>query len=84
MAVVTVREKNQVTIPRAIARAAGIEPGAIFDIQYVNGVITMTLSEHRRQGDSLEQYVGAGRGLWGQTSHETDDSLEQDRRTWER
>lgn len=84
MTVVTVREKNQVTIPRAIARAAGIEPGTTFDIQYVNGVITMTLSEHRKAGDSLEQYAGVGRGLWGHTASDVAESLERDRATWER
>ena len=84
MTVVTVREKNQVTIPRAIAQAAGIEPGTTFDIQYVNGVITMTLSEHRKPGDSLEQYAGIGRGLWGHTASDVAESLERDRATWER
>lgn len=82
--VVTVREKNQVTIPRATAQAAGIEPGTTFDIQYVNGVITMTLSEHCGPADSLEQYAGIGKGLWGQTKNEIAESLEHDRDTWER
>ena len=66
------------------ARAAGIEPGTTFDIQYVNGVITMTLSEHRKPGDSLEQYAGVGRGLWGHTASDVAESLERDRATWER
>ena len=84
MTVVTVRERNQVTIPRVIAQAAGIEPGTTFDIQYVNGFITMTLSEHRRSGDSLEQYAGVGKGLWGQTAIEVAESLEYHRCTWKR
>ena len=78
------REKNQVTIPRATAQAAGIEPGTTFDIQYVNGVITMTRSEHCGPADSLEQYAGIGKGLWGLTNHEIAESLEHDRDTWER
>ncbi len=82
--VLAVREKNRVTIPRATAQAAGIEPGTTFDIQYVNGVITMTLSEHRKPGDSLEQYAGIGRGLWGHTASDVAESLERDRATWER
>ena len=82
--VLTVREKNQVTIPRATAQAVGIEPGTTFDIQYVNGVITLTLSEHRKPGDSLEQHAGIGKGLWGLTNNEIAESLEDDRDTWER
>ena len=78
------REKNQGTIPRATAQAVGIEPGTTFDIQYVNGVITLTLSEHRKPGDSLEQHAGIGKGLWGLTNNEIAESLEDDRDTWER
>ena len=80
----TVREKNQVTIPRATAQAAGIEPGITFDIQYGNGGITMTRSEHCGPVDGLEQYAGIGKGLWGQTNDEIAESLEHDRDTWER
>ena len=44
----------------------------------------MTLSEHRKPGDSLEQYAGVGRGLWGHTASDVAESLERDRATWER
>ncbi len=78
------RHNKHVTIPRATAQAAGIEPGTTVDIQYVNGVITMTRSEHCGPADSLEQYAGIGKGLWGQTNNEIAESLEHDRDTWER
>ena len=82
--VLTVREKNQVTIPRATAPAVGIEPGTTFDMQYGNGGIMMTRSEHCGPVDALEQYAGIGKGLWGLTNNEIAESLEHDRDTWER
>ena len=42
MTEITVRQRNQVTIPKAIAEAAGIEEGTVCDMQYANGVITIT------------------------------------------
>lgn len=54
------RARNQLTIPDAIARAAGIEPGETFVV-----VLTRddrdTLVLHRVR----ESYAGALRGLWG-------------------
>ncbi len=43
MTEITVRQRNQVTIPKAIAEAAGIAEGTVCDMQYANGVITIRL-----------------------------------------
>jgi bifunctional DNA-binding transcriptional regulator/antitoxin component of YhaV-PrlF toxin-antitoxin module len=83
MTEITVRQRNQVTIPKAIAEAAGIEEGTVCDMQYANGVITIQLPEHRPPVDVM-QYAGIGRGLWGETPEEVDRTIRALRDEWDR
>jgi bifunctional DNA-binding transcriptional regulator/antitoxin component of YhaV-PrlF toxin-antitoxin module len=80
---ITVRQRNQVTIPKAIAEAAGIEEGTVCDMQYANGVITIVLPAHRPPIDVM-QFAGIGRGLWGQTTEEVDRTIRALRDEWDR
>jgi bifunctional DNA-binding transcriptional regulator/antitoxin component of YhaV-PrlF toxin-antitoxin module len=83
MTQITVRQRNQVTIPKAIAEAAGIGEGVVCDMQYADGVITIRLPEHRPPVDFM-QYAGIGRGLWGETAEEIDRNIRELRDEWDR
>lgn len=84
MTEITVRQRNQITIPRAIAEEAGIAEGAVGDLSYANGVITISFRGHPRQPVDISQYIGIGRGLWGDTVEEIDRAIAEDHASWER
>jgi bifunctional DNA-binding transcriptional regulator/antitoxin component of YhaV-PrlF toxin-antitoxin module len=63
---ITVRQRNQVTIPKAIAEESGIAEGTVCDMQYADGVITIRLPEHRPLIDIME-FAGSLSGVWGST-----------------
>ena len=69
------RARNQITIPDAIVRAVGIEPGETFVVEVEPG-----------DGDTLRlrrvrtSYAGALRGLWGADANVF---LEAERNAWE-
>lgn len=72
MTPVVVRQRNQITIPKAIAEQAGITEGTVIDLVYANGVITVTLPEHARQPVDVSRWAGIGGGIWGRTDEEID------------
>lgn len=84
MTEITVRQRNQVTIPAEIAAAAGIHPGSKFDLVWANGVITMRPMEHRDSGESVLKYAGIGKGLWGDSREEIDANIDRERASWDR
>ena len=69
------RARNQITIPDAIVRAVGIEPGETFVVEV-----------EPDDGDTLRlrrvrtSYAGALRGLWGADANVF---LEAERNAWE-
>lgn len=77
MTPVVVRQRNQITIPKAIAEAAGITEGTVIDLVYANGVITVSLPEHVRQPVDLSRWIGIGHGAWGRTEEEVDRYLRE-------
>ena len=84
MTEITVRQRNQITIPKAIAEEAGIAEGAVGDLSYANGVITISFRAHPREPFDVSQYIGIGKGLWGDTVEEIDRTLREQRETADR
>lgn len=72
MTPVVVRQRNQITIPKAIAEQAGITEGTVIDLAYADGVITVRLPEHGRAPFDIDRFVGIGHGAWGRTEEEID------------
>lgn len=68
------RARNQITIPDAIVRAVGIEPGETFVVE-VEPEDRDTLRLRRVR----TSYAGALRGLWGA---DADADLEAERNAW--
>lgn len=73
----TVRDKNQMTIPRAVAERHGIEPG-----QRV--VFVETGAKDQFMVRILPRtYAGALAGVYGRTTEENVDYVRRERETWD-
>lgn len=84
MAPVIVRQRNQITIPKAIAEAAGITEGTVMDFHYANGVITVTLPERHSATLDLSAIRSATRGVWGRDQTEIDRNIHETRESGDR
>lgn len=84
MTAVVVRQRNQITIPKAIAEQAGITEGTVIDLVYANGVITVTLPGHATEPVDISRWAGMFDGVWGRDQEEIDRSIRQTRDEWER
>lgn len=80
---VTIRNRNQLTVPVDIAAAAGLTSGSLCDMEYVNGVITITPADTPTRRP-LSDYAGIARGVWGDTEDEIENRIREDRESWER
>lgn len=84
MTTVRVRDKHQITLPAALVRAANIHANDILEIDYRNGVITLTTTQAQTPSRSLMHYAGSAEGLYGDTAEEVHNYLETERASWER
>ena len=84
MTEVTVRQRNQITIPKAIAEEAGLTEGSVGDLAYADGVITITFRGHPREPFDVSKYAGIAKGLWGETPEEVEQTLRDMRDEWDR
>lgn len=69
------RDRNQLTIPDAIVREAGIEPGEMFVVELEPAEPDRLLLRRVRTS-----YAGALRGLWGD---DADAYLDAERNAWD-
>ena len=81
---VRVRQKHQITLPSSIVLEAHIVPNDTLEIALVNGVITLTPTKRQERKDSVMSYAGIARGLWGRTPEKREETLRNDRDSWER
>jgi AbrB family looped-hinge helix DNA binding protein len=81
---VVVRQRNQITIPKAIAEQAGITEGTVIDLVYANGVITVSLPGHGAEPVDVSRWAGMFDGVWGRDQEEIDRNIRETRDEWER
>ena len=79
---VTIRQRNQLTIPVDIARAAGLDEGSVCTMELVNGSIVITPAGVT--APSLDSFAGVARGVWGETAADVEHTLASDRGSWNR
>lgn len=84
MTPVVVRQRNQITIPKAIAEQAGITEGTVIEVVYANGVITVNLPGHGAEPVDVSRWAGRFDGLWGRDQDEIDRNIRETRDSWER
>lgn len=80
---IRIRDRNQITVPGDIARAAGVGPGSICRMDYANGVITITPAD-APAARGLESYAGIARGAWGRSPEEVEQHIADDPDSWQR
>lgn len=84
MAQIRLRERNQLTLPAAIAAAAKLSPNDALEVNFVNGVITLVPVAQPGARRSIIDFVGIAPGLWGANAAEVDAYLQAERDSWER
>ena len=84
MPTVRVRDKHQITLPRAIADAANVSVDDTLTVEYTNGVITLAPDQSKTSRVTAQDFLGALRGSYGKTVAEIDANLRSERDSWER
>ena len=82
MATVRVRDKHQITLPRAIAEAANVTVDDTLTVEYTNGVITLVPAKSRKSRVTANDFLGALRGSYGKTVTEINSKLRAERDSW--
>ncbi len=84
MPTIRVRDKHQITLPRAIVEAANVTVDDTLTVEYTNGVITLMPAKSKKNRVAARDFLGALRGSYGSTVAEIDASLRSERDSWER
>lgn len=83
MVEIRIRDRNQLTVPVDIADAAGLVPGSVCEMDYRNGIITITPAD-TSASRPLSDFAGIARGVWGDTDDHIEQAITADRDSWHR
>lgn len=82
---IRMRSKNQFTLPASVVRESGIQIDDKLSVMCVNGSIVITPFTNKKLGvDGVMGFAGIAHGVWGDSSEEVEQTLRNDRGTWER
>ncbi len=81
---VRLRPKGQVTIPATILESAHIEPNTFFDVDIVEGVITLTPKADSKNREDIMSFARMFKNTWVKTPDEVNKTLDKLRDEWER
>ncbi len=81
---IRMREKHQVTLPASVVREAKLMPDDRLAVTFVNGSIILTPKRPALAKSDVMAFAGVGRGLWGETAREVDETLSAGKDAWER
>ena len=88
MSEVRLREKGQVTIPSEILQEWGLKnhvhTNDTIEAVLANGVLMLIPKKRRSVKRDIFSFAGVGKGLWGNTPDEIENSLEKIRDSWTR
>ncbi|SJM93618.1 Transcriptional regulator, AbrB family [Crenothrix polyspora] len=86
MPIATLRPKGQITIPVNILKAWGININEQVEVNIHNGVVTLIPLKRKETPvrKDIMDFVGIGRGMWGETAEEVDASIKELRDSWTR
>ena len=83
LAVATLSSKHQITLPAALVRKLGLEPGDKLGVELRDGRIVLT-RQPRTAEEWVRRFSGALKGLYGETVEELDEYVRRERESWER
>lgn len=81
---VTIRPKGQITIPAEIMQSWHLRTHDKVNITLVNGIVTMTPVKRKEVGKDIMSFAGMGRGIWGDTHEEVENTIKEIRNSWNR
>lgn len=81
---VQMRGKNQVTLPASIVKIAHLPERCTFDVDYINGVITLRPKTVSPKKDDVMSYAGLFAGAWGETVAEVENTIRELHNEWEK
>lgn len=84
MSKVTIRQRNQVTLPAEMLAALGVSVGDVGEAFVQGGALVLRFRDRQAAQESVERAFGACSGMWGSSAREIDESLAADRRSWDR
>lgn len=86
MPIATLRPKGQITIPMNILKIWGIDTNEQIEISIHNGIVTMAPVNRKetQKHKNIMDFAGIGRGVWGETTEEVDNSIRELRDSWTR
>jgi antitoxin component of MazEF toxin-antitoxin module len=82
---IRMRSKNQFTLPASVVRESGIQIDDKLSVMCVNGSIVITPLANKKHGvDGVMGFAGIAQGVWGDSPEEVEQTLRNDRATWQR
>lgn len=84
MSKVTIRQRNQVTLPAEALAALGVSVGDVGEAYLEGNALVLRFQDRQAAKDSLRRAFGAAPGVWGASAEEIDEMLDRDRRSWDR
>lgn len=84
MAKVTIRQRNQVTLPADALAALGVGVGDVGEAYLQGNALILRFRDPQAARESIDRAFGAASGVWGSTTGEIHQTLDRDRRSWDR
>ena len=84
MAKVTIRLRNQVTLPADALAALGVGVGDVGEAFVHGNALVLRFHNSQEARESVERAFGAAPGVWGASPEEVEETLDRDRRSWNR
>ena len=84
MARVTVRQRNQLTIPPEAVVALGVNVGDVGEATVQGNALIVRFRTRESAQRALAHAYGSAAGVWGTSHEETEDAIERDRASWNR
>ena len=84
MSAIQLRDRRQITLPSDVVAAAQLQVNDALEVSYVNGVIQLIPLKARKKPVDVRKYLGAARGVYGNTAEEIETYIRNERDSWER
>ena len=85
---VKLRDKGQVTIPTELLREWSqknhVSINDSMEARLANGVLMLIPQKRHAAKRTVMSFAGVGKGLWGNTPAEVDESIKEIRKSWTR